>query len=601
VPPAGGLDEPALLQALAGLSPIEYDRGREAAAKTLGIRVQTLDAEVARRRPQPDESEEETPTNDRRGVPRGTLRALDPAPKVDLDGGWSVIVSEACRSNYGLRFVWYGMNGTASLAGELIPASPQSMQDAIALLSRETDLDALTVRQKLVSLALDVEGALRTLEAKRPQVDALAGSAVLFEELTPWPEPVDGAGLLTALAETFTRYVVLPQGGADLLALWVVHTYALDGAQVTPILAILSPQKRCGKTTLLGVLTALVHKPLPGANITPAATFRSIEAFTPTLLVDEADSFIRDNEELRGVLNSGHSRSMAYVLRMVPKGDGFEPRRFSTWCCKAIAGIGRLPETLEDRSVVLTLQRKTREEKVRRWREAIRQDLLPRRQQCLAWAQEHAETLQLATPALPAALNDRAADNWEPLLAIAETAGGEWSERARRAIAQLEGLRPAEDTAAVILLKDMHTLFVERKTDRLLSNELVEALRGMEDRPWPEWSKGKPLTVRQVAKLLAPFEIRPKTIRDGPERGKGYLLHDCAEIFSRYLGSPSVTPCQASNDADLHENPSVTLAGRVTDEKTRNPASDNVCHGGTDEKGVEGRNTMSGAVPEEVF
>jgi len=159
--------------------------------------------------------------------------------------------------------------------------------------------------------------------ANQPQATTTNGTAIFMEEVELWPEPVDGAELLNELAATFKRHVALPDFADALLALWVVFTYAMDAAFTAPILAITSPQKRCGKTTLLALLSQFVHKPLSASNITAAAFFRSIEKWMPTLLVDEADTFLKDKEELRGVINAGHTRSTAYVIRTV--GDDHEP------------------------------------------------------------------------------------------------------------------------------------------------------------------------------------------------------------------------------------------------------------------------------------
>jgi len=146
---------------------------------------------------------------------------------------------------------------------------------------------------------------------------------------------VDGAELLSEVAATFARYVALPPFA---VALWTVHTHALEGAAASPLLALTSPEKRCGKTTTLSLLARLVPRPLLSSNISPAALFRIVEKYCPTLLVDEADSFLRDKEELRGILNSGHTRDAAYVVRTV--GDDNDPCRFSTWAPKAVALAG---------------------------------------------------------------------------------------------------------------------------------------------------------------------------------------------------------------------------------------------------------------------
>lgn len=145
-------------------------------------------------------------------------------------------------------------------------------------------------------------------------------------------------------------------------------TWFIDVVQVAPLAVITAPEKRCGKSQLLFILGRLVYRPLAASNITAAALFRSIDLWGPTLLIDEADAFIKDNEELRGLLNCGHTRDSAYIIRVV--GDNFTPTRFNVWGAKALAGIGHLSETLMDRSVTLELRRKTPYEKVDRLRHA---------------------------------------------------------------------------------------------------------------------------------------------------------------------------------------------------------------------------------------
>jgi putative DNA primase/helicase len=181
----------------------------------------------------------------------------------------------------------------------------------------------------------------------------------------PWPEAVNGGSLLDGLAATYRRYVVLPAGGADTLALWTVHTHALEVATVSPILTLQSPAKRCGKTTTLHILASVVAHALPCSTIRPAAIFRTVERYRPTLILDEADTYLSpQHDDIRGILNSGHTRATAFVIRTA--GDDHEPRRFSTWCPKAIALIGALPPTLADRSITLRLQRKALGERVER-------------------------------------------------------------------------------------------------------------------------------------------------------------------------------------------------------------------------------------------
>jgi hypothetical protein len=400
--------------------------------------------------------------------------------------------------------------------------------------------------------------------------DTGSGRSLTLADAEPWLEPVDGPGLMDELVKMVQRYVVLPDGGDTLAALWTVHTHAHAASRVSPILAAISPEKRCGKTTLLTLLLGMVRRPLPASNITSAALFRAVEKYQPTLLIDEADTFLRDREELRGVINSGHTRSTAVVIRTV--GDDHEPRVFSTWAPKAIAMIdngGTLPATIEDRSVVLTLRRRRPDEQVEELRLDRLESLAPLRSRIARWAVDHHDQLRHADPDVPGELHDRARDNWRPLLAIADAVGGPWPERARAAARTVSGNADDGDAPAVLLLIDLHGLFTERDVDRLRSEEVVEVLSEMEDRPWPEWKRGQPITVRQLARLLRPFEIRPKKIRFGDTTAQGYELEDMVDAFSRYIPrSDPEHPEQSSNDAENGAFPIRNNTNPVPDRKS---------------------------------
>jgi hypothetical protein len=164
-------------------------------------------------------------------------------------------------------------------------------------------------------------------------------TSVAAPPLTPWETEVDGAAWLDTVAGLLRRYVVLPPHADTALALWALWTFAFDAFDTAPILTITSPLPRCGKTTVTGLLTAIVHRPLMASSVTAAVIYRVIEQRHPTLLIDEVDSFLSLHEEMRGILNSGHQRDGARVLRSV--GDEHEPRDFSTWCPKVLALIKR--------------------------------------------------------------------------------------------------------------------------------------------------------------------------------------------------------------------------------------------------------------------
>jgi 5S rRNA maturation endonuclease (ribonuclease M5) len=174
------------------------------------------------------------------------------------------------------------------------------------------------------------------------------GRTLEFPEPEPWPEPVDGAELLDEIEAVFSRFAVCETAARDALVLWCCATWFEPVAQVAPILNITSPEMRCGKSLVLSIAAKLSKRLLPSSNISAAALFRTIEKHSPTLIVDEADSFLGENEELRGLINSGHTRDTAFVIKTV--GDDHEPKQFSTWGFKAIAGIGKRAATIEDRS-----------------------------------------------------------------------------------------------------------------------------------------------------------------------------------------------------------------------------------------------------------
>src|SRR6266567_753175 len=252
------------------------------------------------------------------------------------------------------------VNGRARVSIVMSQNGEPLLVDAIEVVSvsaRTKAVEALPEEVRDVGARLLERAAVEVLRVKpqeEGQSDAIQGRAVTFPDPEPWPEAVDGADLLKAIADTYTRLVSLPEGAADALALFVTHTYVHDAAYVSPLLALVSPEKGCGKTTALSVTAELVRRPLSASNITAAALFRTVEKLEPTLLVDEADSFLRDNDELRGILNSGHNKAGAHVIRLV--GDTFEPRVFSTWCPKAIATIGKLPPTPMDRAIVIPMR-----------------------------------------------------------------------------------------------------------------------------------------------------------------------------------------------------------------------------------------------------
>ena len=465
------------------------------------------------------------------------------------------------------------------------------LNEILEALAKLDDADYEPLRSELKRLSgwraavIDSERVKRRRQCRPESLAEGLGASAALADVEPWPDPVDGAALLGEIAKVFGRYIVLPEGGATAATLWTLFSHATAAFDISPLLAISSAEMRCGKSTLLTVLGRLVPRAIPASNVSAAALFRSVELWQPTLLVDEADSFLRDNEELRGVLNSGHHRANAYVVRC--DGEANEPRRFCTWSAKILALIGRLPATLADRSVRIRMRRKAPAEEVER----LRLDRFDVRELCrkaARWAADNGSELRVADPELPESLDDRAADNWRPLVAIADRAGGRWPERARKAAGLLAGNGDDNSASArIMLLGDLRELFAERGVDRLPSSEIVGALVEREERPWPEYRRGKPITVRQVASLLQGFEIRPRQLRVGASKFRGYRKSDLVETWKRYLPEgppdPSGTPVQGPPDGafPVPDRPdgSGTVPDHVPDEKTRNRLPRKGCTG----------------------
>ena len=240
-----------------------------------------------------------------------------------------------------------------------IPASERTDEVILSEMAALNDIDYDRHRLRLadeLKIRVSTLDDMRKRERNGEEIGEVPNLFLSTPE--PYSGTVNGSELLKTIVGVFNKYLVLPKGAAEAMALWVIHTYCHDAAWIGPILALLSPTKQCGKTTSLNLLSYIVDKPLPASNLTSPTLFRGIEKYIPTLLLDEADTFMRDNEEMRGVLNSGHNRASAQVLRAVPSGDDYDVKPFSTWCPKSVAAIGKLPATLMDRSIVIPMQRK---------------------------------------------------------------------------------------------------------------------------------------------------------------------------------------------------------------------------------------------------
>ena len=362
--------------------------------------------------------------------------------------------------------------------------------------------------------------------------------------------------------ETFhARFIVEGHHQRVADVLWDAHTYVLDAFDVTPRLAVTSPGRRTGKTRKLEVHEVLVRNPIMTSSMSPSVLFRMIDASPATVLFDEVDAVFgrrEGNEDLRALLNAGFARG-GQVHRSEVEGRKFVPKSFNVFAPVALAAIGALPDTLADRSIHTRMSRKTSDEKVERFRRRlVRADGERIRGMLEEWAPTAIEGLREAWPVIPDALDDRAADAWEPLLAIADAAGHGWGGRARLAAVALDDDRGTDDeTTGTLLLAHVREIFGDR--DRLTTADLLAELIAREDGPWAHWwgdaveagrTKGP---ASRLARELKPFGIVPTKWRVGEVTVRGYEASQFADAWARYL-----SPIGSAHPLALNERHNAT-------------------------------------------
>jgi hypothetical protein len=363
----------------------------------------------------------------------------------------------------------------------------------------------------------------------------------------------EGAAILRQLHAILTRYVILPSAEAAVaVTLWTAASHAQAAWQHAPRLVIRAPEKRCGKSRLLDIVEGTCHHPLITVNASPAAVYRAIGTDTPpTLLVDEADTIFggknaEANEDLRGLLNAGHQRNRP-AIRWDAGTRSLET--IPTFAMAALAGIGAMPDTIEDRAVVIRMRRRAPGESVAPFRHRRdRPALTSVAAQLARWLSRHLAELEKAEPATP--LEDRAADTWEPLIAVADLAGGTWPALARHAAVTLtaDHDQAASVSDRIRLLADCRAAF--RDADALPTATLITRLRSDPEAPWSDHGPGG-LTAMRLSAMLREYDIRSANIRFGEPIGqvKGYYRADFTDAWARYCPSPPGEPSQSSQSS----------------------------------------------------
>jgi hypothetical protein len=449
------------------------------------------------------------------------------------------------------------------------------------------------------------------LALARPELLSLPGEATsAAPKPKPTPERVGPlAELLDRTDAQIRRYVALPRVSSQTLALFTAHTHVFRAGPATPYQRVVSPEHDAGKTTLLEVLSEMVANPWLVMSVTTAALVRRVDRVRPTLLLDEVDNMLgRDREftsALLGILNAGYKASGIHTM-CVGDGANTQERDFAAYCPKAFSGLGELPRALASRTITHHMQRATPDEEAQ-LEEWVSTDEHPDAErlhdELAAWADDAFDRLRVARPERVEGLRTRAWEVWRPLIAIADMAGGDWPERARRAAhtlakASSEAL-PATD--AHTLLVDLHGVFEAKGVDRIKTAELLTALRAIEDSPWDDY-RGKPLGAHQLSALLRRYDVRSRTLRFGAEpMAKGYEREWFETSWQRYLSPSEADADDAENDDDDTDTPEIAEKNRhivtsqaqsriaadretshVTDSNARNPAPAKGCDDVTD-------------------
>ena len=410
----------------------------------------------------------------------------------------------------------------------------------IARLSMLKPMDYDRVRKEEAK-ALGVQ--VKTLDdmIKASRSEDREANRLPFVDHEPADDPVDPAGLLNEIVAVIRKFVVLDQEQADACALWAVHTHLVEVADTSPILIVNAPERACAKTLLQALMARICYRPLPASNASLSALFRAVEHWGPTILIDEADTFFRDQAELAGMVNAGYKRG-GFVLRSEASGDSYEPRMFSVYGPKSIAGIAlerHLPDATMSRGIVINMRRKLQHETVERMRNADDREFDLLASQIARFAMDHAQQLRLSKPHLPNALSDRCQDNWEPLLAIAACAGPVWLKRATKAALKLSAASESQSSTGNDLLADIKDVFDGTTATKISTADLLTKLVADDEKSWATYNRGKPITPRQLAKQLDAYGIKSKTVRMGPSSTpKGYELAQFDDAFKRYLKPP---------------------------------------------------------------
>lgn len=334
--------------------------------------------------------------------------------------------------------------------------------------------------------------------------------------------------ILDKVASRIRSHIAMSDEEVTATTLWIAHTHLFELWRVSPRLCVTSPEPGCGKTSLLLVLRHLVRRPLMMAHATPAAIFRQITDQRPTLLFDEADASL-GTAEMLPILNSGFQRDTAFVIRAFGQGTV----KFATWSPAAFAVLKSISDSLESRSIVIELRRKRADEITTELDERATRRLKKLRKLLRKWAAANLESVADMQRRVTVNLENRVADIWKPLFAIATLGGRHWARKAKQAARTLTRLE--QPSVGSAMLADIYRILTEHNP-RMPSTTLASQLAATEDARWTNFERRGAITPADIAKVLRPYRIAPKNMRFGQRVQRGYRRSQFTDAFDRYLG-----------------------------------------------------------------
>ena len=421
-------------------------------------------------------------------------------------------------------------------ARKLIPPNLMEAEKEIETLSQLADLNYQIQRKEIAKRLGMTVAAVDKFRKQKQKEHAETNAMELVEPLAPWPDPVDALEIANYIELTVLKHIALRhQEYASAITLWTLSTWFIDVWKIMPHLFFRSLTKGSGKTTALQLVEALAARSYVAANITPAALFRVIEQCSPTLLLDEVDRYLAQDEALNGIMNAGHTRRTATVTRLEEVDGNYIPRKFNVFGGKCMAGIGKQLDTMMDRSIIIKMEKRLDEERITKLPLTFFENHFEARRKIARFAEDNQLQAMKLEPHIPNLGNDRAQDNWLPLFIVADMIGGNWPSKCLASYNCIEAISnedaKEQDPVEIRLLRELAPKLEKRVGNWLPAAELRDMLISDESSEFYEWYVGRPISSKSIKKYLVEAGVEHR--RD--KHGSHYNLKNLKELIKRYV------------------------------------------------------------------